>query len=384
MNGRISRMIKRLSCAVLYGSLLLCYLFFVGCGKTESRTPKEKTINVLAQPAEQKSLRPFIETIGTLNPDEEVTVSSEVDGILKGIAVDEGAAVTKGKTLALIDDTDYALEMKRAEAALKQAEATLANTKLEFQRKDSLYREQLVTQQQYDDVSTRLSLAEAEVERAKASLSLDLQRHTRTRISSPLSGIVKERKVERGNFVKNGTPLFTVIRTNPLKLNFTVNEKDVAKLRTGQEVLLRVDAYPDKEYKGRMSIIYPSLEERTRTLKVEAIVPNSDGMLKPGLFAHVTLYTGPARDTVLVPATSLLYEGEKIKVFVVEGNVARERNVTVGQKFTFASGEDVRSQSRSTRKEFTELTEGVKAGEMIVTVGQQGLFEGAKITVSKE
>ncbi len=360
--------------------LPVCILSFTGCKKKETKASAEKTVNVLTQPAEKKSLRPFIETIGTLNPNEEVIVSAEVDGVLKDVAVDEGSAVSKGGTLAILDDIDYSLEVKRSEAALKQTEATRLNTKLEFQRKEALYKEQLVTQQQFDDVTTRLSLAEAEVEREKASLSLARQKHIKTKISSPLSGVVKEKKVERGNFVKNGTPLFAIIQTNPLKLNFTVNEKDVAKLITGQEALFKVDAFPDREFKGRLSIIYPSLEERTRTLQVEAKAPNRDGKLKPGLFAHVTLYTGSAKDTIIVPATALLYEEEMIKVFVVEGNTAKERYVKVGQKYKFAS---TAKSSEPAGREYAEITEGVKEGESVVTVGQQGLFDGAKITVSK-
>lgn len=358
-----------------------CVFFFTGCKKKETKAPAEKTINVLTQPAEKKSLRPFIETIGTLNPNEEVIVSAEVDGVLKDVAVDEGSAVTKGGTLAILDDIDYSLEVKRSEAALKQTEATRLNTKSEFQRKEALYKEQLVTRQQFEDVTTRLSLAEAEVEREKASLSLARQKHIKTKISSPLSGVVKEKKVERGNFVKNGTPLFAIIQTNPVKLNFTVNEKDVAKLITGQEALFKVDAFPDREFKGRLSIIYPSLEERTRTLQVEAKAPNRDGKLKPGLFAHVTLYTGSAKDTIIVPATALLYEGEMIKVFVVEGNTAKERYVKVGQKYKFAS---TAKSSEPAGREYAEIIEGVREGESVVTVGQQGLFDGAKITVSKQ
>jgi membrane fusion protein, multidrug efflux system len=358
-----------------------CVFYFTACKKSESKTPSEKTVNVFTQPAEKKSLRPFIETIGTLNPNEEVIVSSEVDGILRSITVDEGTGVAKGKALAVIDDIDYSLEVQRAEAALKQTEATLSNTKLEYVRKESLYKEQLVTQQQFDDVSTRLALAEAEVERAKASLSLARQKHIKTKISSPLSGVVKEKKVEKGNFVKNGTPLFTIIQTDPLKLNFTVNEKDLAGLKTGQEALFKVDAFPDKEFKSTLTIIYPSLEERTRTLRVEAKAPNWDGKLKPGLFAHVTVYTGPARDVIIVPATSLLYEGERIKVFIVEGNTAKERYVKVGRKYKFDP--DAKS-SEPAGREYTEIIEGVKEGESIVTVGQQGLFDGAKITVSKQ
>ncbi len=368
---------------ILIISLLLpvCLLFLMGCTKSESKAPPEKTINVFTQPAEKKSLRPFVETIGTLNPNEEVIVSSEVDGILRNVMVDEGTEVAKGKTLAVIDDIDYSLEVQRAEAALKQTEATLSNTKLEYSRKESLNKEQLVTQQQFDDVSTRLALAEAEVERAKASLSLARQKHSKTKISSPLPGVVKEKKVEKGNFVKTGMPLFTIIQTNPLKLNFTINEKDLAGLKTGQEALFKVDAFPDKEFKGTLSIIYPSLEERTRTLQVEAKAPNRDGTLKPGLFAHVTVYTGSARDVIIVPATSLLYEGESIKVFIVEGNTAKERYVKVGRKYKFSS---IAKSSEPDVREYAEIIEGVKEGESVVMVGQQGLFDGAKITVSKQ
>ncbi|MCG2709299.1 MAG: efflux RND transporter periplasmic adaptor subunit, partial [Thermodesulfovibrionales bacterium] len=281
--------------------------------------------------------------------------------------VDEGSAVSKGTLLAVIDDIDYDLEVKKSDAALKQAEANLANTKLEYQRKDALFKEQLVTQQQFDDVSTRLSLAAAEVERAKASLSLVKQKLLKTLIYSPLAGVVKEKKVERGNYVKNGTALFTIIQTNPIKLNFTVTEKDAGKLRRGQDLTFRVDAFPGRGFKGKVSIIYPSLEERTRTLLIEAQVPNPAGILKPGLFAHVVLYTGAERNTVLVPIISLLYEGETIKVFVVEGDRVKERVVKAGQKYG----------------EMMEIIEGVKKEELVVVAGQQNLSEGVKVNVAR-
>lgn len=355
-------------------------LFLAGCEKKEVKVTPEKAINVQVQAAEKKPLRPFIESIGTLNPYEEVTVSTEVDGILKDVKVDEGTVVSKGMTLATIDDTDYSLETKRAEAALKQAEATLANARLEYQRKEALYKEELVTKQQFDDISTRLSLAEADLEKAKATLSLVKERLRKTKIISSLSGVVKEKKVEGGNYVRNGMPLFTIIQTNPLKLNFTVSEKDAGKLKVGQDVLFRVDALPDKEFRGKLSIIYPSLEEKTRTLQVEAKVANPNGLLRPGLFAHLILYTGIERDTILVPVTSLLYEGEKTKVFVIEGDRAKERPVRIGQRYKLQSAV---GSPQSTVKEFTEIIEGIKEGEQVVIVGQQNLFEGAKVNVAR-
>ena len=337
------------------------------CKKKETKKTEERSVNVRVQSVEEKALRPFVETIGTLNPNEEVIVSAEVDGILKDVRVDEGTVVSKGMLLSVIDDTDYSLEVKRAEAALRQAQATFENTKLEFGRKQSLYKEQLVTQQQFDDVSTRLSLAEADVERAKAALSLAKQKLIKTRIYSPLSGYIKEKKVSAGDYVRNGTNLFVIIQNNPLKLNFTVTEKDAGKLRRGQDLTFRVDAFPGREFKGKVSIIYPSLEERTRTLLIEAQVPNPAGILKPGLFAHVILYTGAERNTVLVPIISLLYEGETIKVFVVEGDRVKERIVKTGQKYG----------------EMMEILEGVKGGEQVVTAGQQNLSEGVKVNVAR-
>ncbi|MFH1014339.1 MAG: efflux RND transporter periplasmic adaptor subunit [Nitrospirota bacterium] len=337
------------------------------CKKKETKKTEERSVNVRVQSVEEKALRPFVETIGTLNPYEEVIVSSEVDGILKDVRVDEGTVVSKGMLLSVIDDTDYSLEVKRAEAALRQAQATFENTKLEFGRKQSLYKEQLVTQQQFDDVSTRLSLAEADVERAKAALSLAKQKLIKTRIYSPLSGYIKEKKVSAGDYVRNGTNLFVIIQNNPLKLNFTVTEKDAGKLRRGQDLTFRVDAFPGREFKGKVSIIYPSLEERTRTLLIEAQVPNPAGILKPGLFAHVILYTGAERNTVLVPIISLLYEGETIKVFVVEGDRVKERVVKAGQKYG----------------EMMEIIEGVKKEELVVVAGQQNLSEGVKVNVAR-
>ncbi len=345
--------------------IVLWLLVVPACKKKDVRKTAEKVINVHVQVAEKRSLRPFVETIGTLNPFDEVTVSAEVDGVLREIRADEGTIVSKGMVLATIEDTEYSLDVKRAEAALKQAEATLANTQLEYQRKASLYKEELVTKQQFDDISTRLSLAEAERERLKVILSLAKEKLRKTRVHSPLSGVVKAKKVSAGDYVKNGTNLFIIIQNNPIKLDFTVTEKEVGKLRKGQDVLLKVDAFPDREFKGKVTIIYPSLDERTRTLRVEALVPNTGELLKPSLFAHVILYTGDTKDTIVIPAISLLYEAEEVKVFVIEGELAREKRVKLGNKYGEMMG----------------IMEGLKEGELVVTVGQQGLFENAKVNI---
>jgi membrane fusion protein (multidrug efflux system) len=134
-------------------------------------------------------------------------------------------------------------------------------------------------------------------------------------------------------------------------------------MKVGQDVSVKVDAFPDKEFKGKVSIVFPSLEEKTRTLSIEALVPDKEGELKPGLFARVILYTGGMKDTVVVPNTALLYEGDQIRVYVVEDDKAKERPVKLGNKY----GDEM------------EIVEGIKEGDKVVTAGQQGLSEGAKV-----
>lgn len=328
---------------------------------------KEQAVNVRVQTAENRSLRPFVESVGTLKPYDEVIVSSEVDGILRSIHVDEGSPVSRGQLIAEIKDTDYRLDAERAEAVLKQAEASLANADQEHQRKEALYREELVTKQQFDDISARLALAHGDLERAKSGLSLAREKLSRAKVFAPMAGIVKEKKVTAGDYIRNGTNLISIIRVDQLKLVFSVPEKDVGGLREGQDIVFTVDSFPGREFQGKVKTLYPNLDEKTRSLPVEALVANHDGSLKPGFFARVTLYTGPAKDAVVVPVTALLYDNSSTKLFAVEGDRAKEKAVKTGRKYG----------------EFMEITEGLKVNETVVTVGQNNLMEGVLVNVAR-
>jgi len=341
-------------------------LMFVACTKEKKEQP-EIAVNVRIATAEKKKIQPYLETTGTLKANEEVAVSSEVDGIVRQIRVDEGSPVNKGTLLVEINEIDYILDWKRSEAALKQAEANLANAKAEYKRKNTLYQEELITRQQFDDITTKIALAEAEIDRAKATLSISKEKLTRTKVYSPLNGAVKEKRVSVGDYVRNGTPLLQLITINPLKLNFTISEKDAASIKIGQEVAFSVDSYADKQFKGRVSLLYPNVEEKTRTLQAEALVPNADHLLKPGYFARTLIYTAAPREVVLAPITALLYDNAVIRIFVVDGDKARERVIKIGGKYG----------------EFVEVLEGLKEMEQIVVIGQNNLSEGVKVNVAR-
>jgi len=363
-----NRMPGRSIAMVLLMAISIIFLIFslTSCQK-EKKTEPERLVNVRVWPAEIKNVQPYLETTGTLKADEEVVISSEVDGILKRILVDQGTKVGRGTLLVEVNETDYNLDARRSDAALKQAQASLSNSRSEYKRKESLFQEELITKQQFDDISTRVALAEAELERAKATLAISRERLVRTKIYSPLMGAVKEKRVSVGDYVRNGTPLLQLVKTDPLKLSFTITEKDVAGLKIGQEVTFTVDAFPGKPFKGKVSMLSPNVEERTRTLQAEAMVPNADQVLKPGYFARVQIFTKAARESVVVPITALLYDGPTIRVFVIKNNKAQERIIKTGNK----------------HGEYVEILEGLNQQEQVVVVGQNNLSEGVKVNVAR-
>ncbi|MFQ3574327.1 MAG: efflux RND transporter periplasmic adaptor subunit [Thermodesulfovibrionales bacterium] len=340
----------------------------LGCKDSgDKKQQAERLINVQVAKAERRAVKPFLEATGSLLPFYESVVSAEVDGMIKKVYIDEGKPVGKGMIIAEIDDTDFILEVKRAEAGLRQAESTLNNTRIEYERKKALYKEELITKQQFDDVTMRFELAESEVERAKASLSLLKQKLSKTKIHSPLNGYVKSRKVTAGDFVRVGTAMFNIIQTNPIKLSFNINERDIAKVKPNQDVTFTIDSIPNKEFKATVFTVYPLLDEKMRTLMIEARTANEEGILKPGLFAKVKIFTDKERDVVLIPATSIIYEADTMKAYIVEGNVARVRQLKIGGKYG----------------EFMEVIDGIKEAEMVVVVGHQNLSEGVKVNVAR-
>ncbi|PKN83714.1 MAG: hypothetical protein CVU51_11785 [Deltaproteobacteria bacterium HGW-Deltaproteobacteria-1] len=341
-----SRRVKALLMMMIISVLSLS---FTSCSKEKAEP--ERLVNVRVWPAETRRIQPYLETTGTLKPDEDVLVTTEVDGIVKKIYV----------------DADYVLDVRRSEAALRQAEAQRVNATGSFKRLHALYKEELITKQQFDDISTKVALAEADLEKARATLSISKEKLSRTKIYSPIIASVKEKKVSVGDFVRNGTSLFQIIKTNPLKLRFSISEKDVAGLKTGQDVAFTVDAFSNQKFQGKISLLYPNVEEKTRTLQAEAIVPNAGQILKPGYFARIQIFTRDARDSVVVPVTALLYDGPTIRVFVVNGNQAKERIIKTGNKYG----------------EYAEVLDGLKEGEQVVVVGQNNLSDGVKVNVAR-
>lgn len=165
----------------------------------------------------------------------------------------------------------------------------------------------------------------------------------------PINGSIKGKNASAGDYVRTGRQIFSIVQINPLKLSFSIPEKDSRRISLGQEVIIGVDAYEGERFNGRVTAVSPHADEKTRTVQIEAQIPNPHGKLKPGFFAKTIPYTARQEDAILVPVTSLLYEGDIVKVFVIEGDMAHERRIKIGQVYTIKSrveGQDSKVKTR--------------------------------------
>jgi RND family efflux transporter MFP subunit len=208
--------------------------------------------------------------------------------------------------------------------------------------------------------------AEAELKRAQAALGIAEKRLRDTTVRSPITGLIARRHVSAGEYIKENTALFTIVVANPLKYVGSVPERHAPALKIGQPVRLSVEAHAGREFGGTVLRVAPAVDVPTRTLMLEARVPNDDGALRPGFFAKGSILTQPRATTVVVPADAVIYVAGLSKVFVVAGTAVEERLVRPGER----------------QGSWIEIAEGVKAGEPVATSNLPSLFNGAPVAVA--
>jgi len=360
----------------LKGLLFFIFITFwliTGCGDDEGDASKNSNEEDKIFPVEVSypSVEdvPYILTaVGSLLALEDIDISSEIEGKIEKILVDEGYSVKKGDLLVKIDDERFVYRVERCEAVLKQTQAELANAQLILKRKKELYEEGAIPRQMYDDARTQHDSAQAAVERAKADLRLARRELKDTKVYAPAEGGITKKIVSGGEYVKKGTPLLTMVCTNPLKLSFTVPERYVSQIELGQEAKVKVKAYPGEEFSGEIYSINPQVDATTRTVEIKAYVRNEKGRLKPGFFADVNLLTGVHKDALVIPETAVLILENESLVFIVQDDVAHRRAVRMGRRL----------------KGKIEILEGIEVGEVVVTAGQVPLCDGAQVRVEKQ
>lgn len=351
--------------------ILIFFLFTLiyACSKKEvnSSIKEDKSIPVEVVQASYEDVEQFLEGVGSFLPQDEITISSEVEGIVKKLYVDEGSCVKKGDILLKIDDEKYLLQVKEFEASLKEAEARTQNSCITLERQLKLFEEGIINQQTLDDTKTQLALNQAQEESIQSKLERAKKSLRDTNIVSPLNGIISKRSISQGEYVKAGTELLKVVDSDPLKLAFKLPEKYVGMVKPGQKVYVKTKAYPDEEFWGTVYYINPKVDLATRTIELKALVKNPSLRLKPGFFVDVKLSIGFHKNSAVLPEGAVLVREGKFIVMAVEKNRIIFKPVTPGVRF---SGK-------------VEILSGVNPQDQIVLYPRGELVEGMQVNIVK-
>jgi RND family efflux transporter MFP subunit len=327
-----------------------------------------------------------IEVTGSLSYKFGAELKSEYTGIVTDVYVNEWVRVKKGDPLARLDTREAEVVLQKARAAVEVAKANILQAEVsqnranrEFERAQKLKETGLITQQNFDDARTETEAAKARIEAAKAQMKVAEEdvlyaqtRLSKSLIRSPLDGMVSFRNVNVGDFVgeMGAKPMFRIVDTRILELTVTAPSSEMGAIRIGQPLHFSTDAFPGRNFVGKVMFINPVVNEADRSIKVVAEVENREDQLKGGLFVQGRILTGKRTGVLKIPRAALLswdVAGKKAEVFAVEQNVAQRREVRTGGTF----GDQV------------EVTSGLAAGDRVISRGGFNVKDGDKVNVTR-
>jgi RND family efflux transporter MFP subunit len=391
--------------------VVLCTVALVtsGCGGSSAEQaggPEEAVKAVETDAVREESVRRTLEVVGTLAAEDQVTVSSEVDGVVRRIRADLGDRVTAGQPLVELDreKLQYNLDQQRAAHArsltrygaadsaelpkiegtpdVRRAEAELAQARQSFERASELHKRQLISQQTLDDAETMLRLKTAaydaalqeaknlrtDIDASEAAMKLAERHLEDASIRAPFDGYIQQRMVSIGELVKAQMPVMTVVRVDPLKLLSEIPERMAPWIKVGQPLTLSVDAFPDKQFTATVSRISPAVNTQTRSFAFEALAPNAEALLKPGTFARVRLETSLVEQVMTIPYAAMQYRYGVYRAFTVKGDRLEARELKTGDRV----GDRM------------EILDGLNRADRVAVTDVDTLTDGMKITIEEE
>ena len=305
-------------------------------------------IKVVTQKVELQAVVDEIQALGTANANESIEIQPRVSSLIERVMFEEGQLVDKGDLLVELENSEIV-------AGLALAEASLSESRSLYSRSKSLANTQAISVSNLEQLLAQVQVDEAQVEAAKARLS-------NTVIRAPFSGRIGLRRVSPGSFVSNSTIITTLDDVSTIKLDFSVPETFLTVLSEGMKITADSLVYPDRVFSGSVASIDTRLDPVTRAVQVRAIIPNSDGALKPGMFMSVDLQRERGNQ-LLAPEQSIVPEGSRQFVYVVADGVAEKRAVQLGRRIPG----------------FVVISSGLEAGEAVITEGTHKVRDGSQV-----
>jgi len=310
--------------------------------------PSQMPVGVVAVPVLAEKISFEIEALGTTRANESVDITAKVVNQVTAVRFDEGQQVSRGQVLVELDGA-------QVRADLAAAEAALAESRSQYDRSRELYTTKVLSDSQIEQIEAAYKANDARVASARARVN-------DTVIRAPFAGRVGLRRISVGSLISPGTVITTLDDVSTVKLDFTIPETFLSSVRPGLDITAHSVAYPDTRFAGKVASVDSRVDPATRSVTVRALIPNPQGLLKPGMFLTVRLSRG-AVDALLVPEQALVPEQGDLYVFVVSEGTAAKRKVRIGQR----------------RVGDAQVVEGLAAGDIVVTEGTQKLRDGAPV-----
>ena len=353
----------RRGATILASGVLL--LLASGCGDSKG-TPQAKAPAVALAPVLLQDVTERIEATGQLVARDRAEIAAEVAGRVTEILIDEGEAAETGAVIVKIDPERRELEQASARARVAEARAGLVEQRRERGRVRKLHSQNVAAKARLEQAETDLQLSQARLDAAQAQLGVAERALADASVTAPFTGRIAERYVSAGEYVQVGQRLVELVAQDPIEVEFRVAEKDSGRVALGQEVVVRVAPYPDEIFRARVTVISPVIDERSRTLRVKGRIENSDGRLRPGLFARADLGVNRRSGVRMIPEESVLRRSDGAVVFRIAEDSRVERRV-------IATG--LYSRGR------IEVLEGLAHDDRVVVRGHAALIDGTRVTV---
>jgi membrane fusion protein, multidrug efflux system len=306
--------------------------------------------------AREEKWRDTLSAVGSISAVQGVMVTTEIPGTIQKIAFESGAVVAQDDLLVKLDTSTEEAQLRALEA-----QSELARTNLV--RMQSLRRENTVSQSELDQAETTLKQFVANADNIRAIIAKKV-------IRAPFAGRLGIRQVNAGQYLEAGKPIVSLQSLAPLYGDFSLPQQELARLQTGLTVRLTTDTYPDKLFDGTLTAINPDLDTVTRSIGLQATFANTEGLLRPGMFARMEVVFPEEQTVLAIPATSILSAPFGDSVYVIEPNTNAAGGLVVRQQFV---------QIGRAKGDFVSVTAGLKPGQRVVNSGIFKLRNGMSV-----
>jgi len=315
-----------------------------------------------------RSLVYTVSAVGSIEAFEKVQVTARVSGAVDRVLFAEGEYAKAGQTLVEIETERYRLAVESAQASYEKAEASKADAEAGLKRRETVTTQNpgLIPGEEVETWRTKVLTAASDVAEKRSALNQAKLNLRDAFVKAPISGVIQTRTVQTGQFVQTGTVLATLVRRDPLLLRFRVPERDAARIKPGQEAHFRVRE-DSREFTAKVVHVAESADDTSRLVDITANIDDpSDRTLRPGSFAEISVPVASASEAPVIPVSAVRPSERGFLAYVVEGDKAVERILTLGMRS--ADGR-------------VEVLSGLRGGESLVIRGSEALSNGATVRI---